>query len=382
MEVNQSTSSPTANPSVGETQTQDFINMPSLFVSTDNRSNMEDIIFGLGKDLLVKSSIINHYGNLTLSTNGCEFISVWVYSNDIQIQTINFQGNVIKNEEIHFDDDSPNFHYLPSISPDGDWVAFKEASGAMGQSYADASNQDVKIVAITSMPVHPSIKLTEYGGAFVTKLAWSPDSRYFSFTDFDVNGITQVYIYDTNTGEKNQVTQFLSQKDIFEIKWSPDSITIAASVFEKEVTDYGYTKSAGEIILISIQDQVVRKANLDENNVDQIFFWWGSENRLFLYTESTHEEGGSLSWYSATINRVERKVNLSTSLENGWSSYGFPLSEDLNLIAILGGAIYIYDSSSGEYWINETPMINEIFNNGAYKLIETSSGSLFTQTCN
>jgi hypothetical protein len=363
--------------------TEEIQGIPSIIVITNDRSNNENQVFRLDKDFNVIESFPNTFGNLTISLSDCSLLNIWGFPYQFSIKTIDLQGRIIGQNELKFTKEiSQYFQYRHLISPTGDWIAFKEASGEWGQSYASATYQDVKVVNLNRTTYRVPIKLTNHSGAFIDRLAWSPNGQYLTFTDFDDNGITQVFFYDTIRQEKNQVTQWQEQHDVQDIKWSLDSTFLSASIFDRQKLDTGYVLTNGELIIFSLKDHIERTANFSGQDLRRIFYWWGIDERLFAYTESVGQESGTLNWYDAENNVVETEIELTSLNIQNWVNYAFPLAEDLNRIGIIGGTTYIFDKSTGENWPIENPTIEYIFNQGFFDLIETSSRSLFIQSCN
>lgn len=369
--------------SMDATQTLGSVEGKVIVLATfDRLVDEENQVYFLKDDFSVESSFKNQYNSsLALSSNSCELIYLFGGSSQIEITKLSLDGKVLEKKVNFFANESSKYLYLFSISPDEKWVAFKEASGEWGQSASDAPFQDVAIVSINSNSM-PTVKiLTENGAAFVDKLTWSPDSRYLSFSDNDANGVNQIYIFDTLTGGKKQVSRFTSQIIVHEINWSPDSKLMAATIFNKEKTETGYMTFTGRVVLLSAGDGTVWTANLGKGEYDNISFYWGKENRLLFFTYSQNLEKSILFWYNANTKMVEKEVVLSKSLSS-WSNFAFPLSEDLSSVAVFGGNAYIYNSENEDYSLINTQIIEKIIHNGSYQLIKTSSGSLFSPICN
>lgn len=338
-------------------------------------------IFELRKDLSVVDSLVNSFdGGIGSIRANCRFISIFGGSYQINITMVDQKGNIIENKEIQFYNESPKYQYGYSISPDGNWVAIKEASGEWGQAATDAAFQDVAIVAVNSKTAETMKQLTEHGGAFVHHLTWSPDSNFLSYSDNDKNGANQVFIYDPHSGRKQQVTQFTDHKIIDELKWSNDSTTLAASVYDKQKTESGYVAINGKMVLISIPNQVVWSTELGSKVFNGFTFWWGSGNKILVYTQPDGPKMGTLYWYSSEQKVIEKKVELSDT-KIRWTNYAFPITEDLTQVVLIGQYLYEYDSSSGEMSKIRSSSIDQTYNFGDYALLETSSGSIFTQGC-
>ncbi len=354
----------------------------SIFISTDNRKNDADIVFQITDDLVIAPLFPNQFSNLQFLPDGCEWVDIFGTSNHLQIRSIDSNGGITEQREISFEDSPAGFQYLYSISPDKEWVAFKEAAGEIGQTYSDASVQNVKIVNIQSESGQSAKEITHHGGAFVNSLAWSPDGRFLSFSDFDEGGVPQIYIYDPHIDTVIQVSSFQEpHTGIVEIKWSYDSDYLAASVYDESKTETSMLQQNGRIFLFSPENQPLGAVDFGEKDPQRLSFWWGQNDRLLIYSQSTSQEYGKLSWYNPIDGSVEKKISLSSEDLQIRTHFAFPLSSDLTRVALVGEQVGVFDSENNRYFKIDSPDIQDIFYNGFYKFIETPGGGISIRGC-
>lgn len=109
---------------------------------------------------------------------------------------------------------APEMKYSPTISPDGQWLAY--TSEFMVGSPA-------KIWRINFDGTPESLLLKE--AAFVGELAWSADSRYLAYTELqDGADHYELWLMDQQTQESTQLP--VGQKDIIDIQWDADDPTV------------------------------------------------------------------------------------------------------------------------------------------------------------
>ena len=96
------------------------------------------------------------------------------------IQDNNLEGNV----------------YNFTISPNRNWLAYKNVIGDYGQAYEYADKQGLRILSTKSGTNTKSILLTINDGAWPSVPIWSPDNKFLTYTDFDTIGVAQIFNFD------------------------------------------------------------------------------------------------------------------------------------------------------------------------------------------
>lgn len=165
--------------------------------------------------------------------SGCSFYYV-DYDKNIYKKTIGeeIQQPVIIRDEL-IKKFGPIFMYPHGFSNDGYWTSFWQGEGSlisgydMGDRYSRVEKQNVLIVSTNFQ--QRLISISENGGGWVAE--WSPVEPLIAYSDFDDQGILQVFTFSPDGGEKTQRTQFmestsllgfLSGLNINNIIWSTD----------------------------------------------------------------------------------------------------------------------------------------------------------------
>ncbi len=104
-------------------------------------------------------------------------------------------------EKVYALEPHPSFYYSPIWSPDSKKIAYSDKH--LGVYYIDVSAAHPRAVKIASQPFE-SFSANRLDGV------WSPDSRYFAFTQQLTNFEHAIVVYDTRTHETHQVTDGMS----------------------------------------------------------------------------------------------------------------------------------------------------------------------------
>jgi len=103
----------------------------------------------------------------------------------------------------------------PTISPDGQWVAFAVATPDM------SANRNASNIWMASTAGGEAMQLTQSGHD--NSPAWSPDGKTLAFLS-SRDGNSQVYVLSMDGGEAHSITHLSTGADM--VKWSPDGKTI------------------------------------------------------------------------------------------------------------------------------------------------------------
>ncbi len=121
----------------------------------------------------------------------------------------------------------------PTLSPTGRWIAYVVWSG--DKYYNSAEFQDVEI---TQVLMDQPVRITSRGGATFSGGTWSPIKDEIAFSDIDVNGNQQLYIYTPDSGKREALTNFFDpEMEIGQSGWSDSGDQIAFIVkrnYQKE----------------------------------------------------------------------------------------------------------------------------------------------------
>ena len=114
--------------------------------------------------------------------------------------------------------------FKPVLSPTGQYVSYSVYSGEL--YYDSAQYQDVEIVTLEH-PDNP-IRLTAHGGAWSGGGAWSPDGSLIAYTDYDEQGVLQVFTTRLEDLTQQLLTDFRTPGFLAGgLSWSPDGDRIA-----------------------------------------------------------------------------------------------------------------------------------------------------------
>jgi hypothetical protein len=149
------------------------------------------------------------------------------------LEIYNQYGALIQ-DVFHLDNKDPDtfVKFLPVWSLSKRYISYVVYSGQ--QFYDFAQYQDVEVVQANQQ--EKAIRLTERGGAWKEGGAWSPKGDQIAYTDYDEQGILQVYLSDLTKNTRRGLTHFTNTNHKpGPIYWSPTGGEIA--VFMGETQD-------------------------------------------------------------------------------------------------------------------------------------------------
>ena len=91
----------------------------------------------------------------------------------------------------------------PTLSPDGDWVAFTVSAMDVD---VDRSDTDVYMASTVDLGAE-ALRLTTSDRS-ETSPRWSPDGRYLAFLSSRDGDLTQVWLLDRRGGEATRLTEY------------------------------------------------------------------------------------------------------------------------------------------------------------------------------
>lgn len=100
--------------------------------------------------------------------------------------------------------DPPLFVQYPSVSPFGEWVAFLHSKTT---SSAPASGLWVLDFSNSSL-----LNISDYGD----QTSWSPNGSFLAYTNINLEGISEIWIYEISTGMKSRLDSFSGDPHKFE----------------------------------------------------------------------------------------------------------------------------------------------------------------------
>jgi WD40 repeat protein len=164
----------------------------------------------------------------------CELLVNVTTGEDVRLLGIDFTGKVDREYFVGGQVNGAEWMTWPSLSPSQQWVAYVVWSGEF--YYSGAEFQDIEVIPV--MGGGEPIRLTQRGGAWENGAYWSPDGMYLAYSDYDDNGVNQLYYSTFDGKEKHQLTQFTEQGNrVGPIEWSKDGQQIAFGVYTNHRTE-------------------------------------------------------------------------------------------------------------------------------------------------
>jgi len=236
--------------------------------------------------------------------------------------------------------------FEPVLSPTGQYVSYSVFSGE--QYYDTAQYQDVEIVTLEH-PDNP-IRLTTHGGAWSGGGAWSPDGSFIAYTDYDEQGVLQVYTTRLEDLTQQLLTDFHTPGlRAGGLSWSPDGDRIAV-IFESQ-------DNKQEMWIVSVPAGRVYKLNTPEwvELFSNRMFWSEDGSRLLLMAGNYFDSNQSgLYWFDVEDNRLVHVLTQGDASEINAQTreiaYPFPMTTDLSIVAFFSEPMwwYAYNSVSGQ----------------------------------
>lgn len=168
------------------------------------------------------------------------------YEDDVEYRTDPQEvGELILGEE----KDTGAMNVSPSISPNGEYVAFISEKNlfSLDLFLADAETGEIirKLTSTTTNPHLSALRFIESSGS------WSPDSEQFAAVVF-AKGDNQIAIIDVSEGDVERTLDFGEVDAITNPAWSPDGSTLAFSGADGGYTDlYLYNMETDSLVNIT-----------------------------------------------------------------------------------------------------------------------------------
>ena len=237
------------------------------------------------------------------------------------------------------------------LSPNRAWLARVVESGAADGGPA---RRDVEVVRLS--PPFERFLLTGNGGGHPAALLWA-DATWLLYTDFDAEGILQVYRADPAGGGREQLTAHTTPlAQINALALSPDGRRLAYGVRNVVVPQQPYTYDdadegwVGIVELGSGEAQQVRLPKLAGVELGRGLVWDAAGERLLVVGDSLPVadddplHGRQVHWLAAD-GAVERSFYQAEvpSGQMGWVS---PLGDIATLLFSSGADTYRYEAGA------------------------------------
>jgi Tol biopolymer transport system component len=189
---------------------------------------------------------------------------------------------------------------------------------------------------------------TRYGGL---DYAWSPDGRRVAYSDYDANGIRQLYVSDLGQSEPIQLTRLIERGTedeppgnyIGKIAWSPDGNSIA--LHQRFIDAQGVIN--GSVWIVSAAgDRQVETAFANLPSVPWLA-WSEDNSTIAFYSQqdgSTVVGNDVIYWVNAKNGKVQQMLS-SSEVPEGWFSSAFSLLS----VELLGITTYLPNINSYSY---------------------------------
>lgn len=256
---------------------------------------IEDITTGRGHPLIPD----HPFRLLDWGEDGCTLLVHW----GADIAEIDLQGNLV--QILFYDATVPARDGATSfarISPDNEWVYYLVGTGTEGNcadDYMEARDCYYEYNDIETMSVSGEdgpYRLSQRGGAW--KAAWSPDGQFVAFSDYDENGIDQLYIASRDGSNRQQLTFYdTGSLLIMGIHWSPDGERIAL------IVDRTGDFSGDATIVIEVNSLAISTFN------DIIAQWWRNEETIIALQIAGEEIGYSNIGNIITVDTLSNRVS-------------------------------------------------------------------------
>ena len=238
------------------------------------------------------------------------------------------------------------------LSPDRAWLAHVVESGAAADG--GPARRDVEVVRLT--PPFERFLLTGNGGGHPAALLWA-DTTWLLYTDFDAEGILQVYRADPASGGREQLTAHaapLGQINVLAL--APDGRRLAYGVrnvvvpqqpYEYNEADEGWV---GIVELGGGESRQVRLPKLGGVELGRGLVWDAAGERLLVIGDSLPVDdddplhGRQVHWLAAggTVERSFHQAD-APSGQIGWVS---PLADIDTLLFSSAADTYRYESGT------------------------------------
>jgi hypothetical protein len=325
----------------------------------------------LNRDGEVIKMFPDSYDYLSLSSQSCSFYGINYTNGDIQLDSLNINGEVLKSSIFPLEEKyrSP-YLFGFQLSPDRSWIAFYSPSGDWEMAAEDAKKIDIIIINVTkeSDTNNEIIRISSNSGGIKNGVSWSPDSQSLAYIDKDKNGIQQVFIYDIKLKSRKTVTHFDRSTDetiINEIEFSPEGKQIAYARTENHpIGDLSNPSGwwyEGEVGIINLNNFEIKRFNLPQSYFyNRSHLWWDEiGERIFFviegYDPKTKYQGQFLAWFYTKSGELIRTFPKLT--EPGFQiSFAFPLG-DINRIGFSGTVNGVYDAISAAIIYPDWPVL-------------------------
>ncbi|MEN4013947.1 MAG: hypothetical protein ROW48_18100 [Bellilinea sp.] len=233
--------------------------------------------------------------------------------------------------------------WSPKLSPDGQYIAYVVFSGHLGYDWAEFQN--IELVRLDD--IDKRVQLSSRGGTWKKGGEWSPDGSKISFTDYDHNGLLQVFVTSLPELNTQQISTFDNPKlKPASLQWSPEGSKVVV-VFQNQQPVEEINDSHTEVWIFYPVGGKPHKLPLPSTDMligDQLY--WSEDGRMLLLITASRDENNqmvsSVYWFDTERNQSVVSVTeeeISSLINSDWFGISnfFPLTLDLSEIALVSG---------------------------------------------
>lgn len=140
----------------------------------------------------------------------------------------------------------PGFRYAPQWSPDSDKIAFTDVAGG---------------IFLTTLATRKTMRIDTDAWSQQSQLAWSHDSVWLAYTKLGNNRLSAIWLYNTVSGEKRQVSSgiFNDNAPVFDRRgdylFFVSNRNLAAPAYDPLNAAFAYTNTSA-IVVVPLRDEV------------------------------------------------------------------------------------------------------------------------------
>ncbi len=368
------------DPCIDITNSNGMIDIDTISLAVQSNNH----IYLFNSDLSGCYRIASHSTDVFLNENDCTMtgISNGLLEPVIKVNTRDYYDNLLSEAIYPFPNPADSeliYGFTPS--PDYQWIAYKQVTGEYFRSLEEANQTEVKLVRLADSQTLEVISLTDHAGAHHAILAWSPDGRYLAFPDFDSHGVTQIYLYEPETGRKTQVSSFKDgekEYGISNLAWSGDSAELLFVKVKYWLDEpYLYSYSGGGLGAIDRVDSQVRwilpfseDMGIQSINVND------KGEVLTLLRKYRQSQKHAIPVYNIDSGEIINTISPNILAKINNIAFVIPLDPDFNRLVIDFGPTVVYnDKDNSQNVITSYPFFFE------FDILTTPIGSITPPSC-
>lgn len=258
------------------------------------------------------------------------------------------------------------------LSPGKGWLAYPVFSGSQTLD----SSEFVDVDAVSMMPPFPSYRLTQHGGAEYESIVWSHDDKWMYYSDYDGNGVLQIFRATPDGRSREQLTNHKSGFGrVNSMALSPDGTQLAYGIVNLLATSspYSYVETdEGWVGIVDLDTLSVTEVNLPKfgSAFSEGGLWWnqGSDELLVFGTSlpvspTDPFRGKQIHWIRIDEDGVPFRSIYETAIPGNSIAWMMPISDlDTLFLRTQRGLFLFQEDTFSPY--NAPELLNSIEANG------------------